>query len=213
MYFLKFLNFNLVFPVTLIQGCSPNPVSMMLLVKSAVNKFTLFKERSGHILLYNATNTPALIHLFFHLISCLVFLFGAPRWHPDVWRPVAVWVRVCSRGSHLLHGAGADGAADGGADRQDLALGHGAGWALQPALLRRLPRLPQWVLRYDSPSSSSNIPSLSFSLSLFSFPLLVSFSLPSPAALTLTPVLLCLLCAGWRPGGRCGHGLLWSLPG
>lgn len=81
-------------------------------------------------------------------IKVIVANFVSTRWHPHVRRAGAVWVGVCARGGHLLHGAHPHRAADGGAHHPHLALADGGGRVLQPGLLPRLAGLPQRVLRY-----------------------------------------------------------------
>ncbi|XP_053520140.1 probable phospholipid-transporting ATPase IIB isoform X5 [Artibeus jamaicensis] len=70
-----------------------------------------------------------------------------PRRRPHVRGPAALRGGVRPRRGHLLHGPRPHRAADGGADRADVALAHGRGRAAQPGLLRGLTRFPERVFR------------------------------------------------------------------
>ncbi|KAM5304023.1 putative phospholipid-transporting ATPase IIB isoform 3-T3 [Glossophaga mutica] len=70
-----------------------------------------------------------------------------PRRRPHVRGPGALRVGVRPRRGHLVHGPRPHRAADGGADRADVALADGRGRAAQPGLLRGLACFPERVFR------------------------------------------------------------------
>lgn len=81
---------------------------------------------------------------------CLCAVCVLHREHHHVRSSAALWVRVCPHCSHFLHIPHPDGAADGGADRSDVALAHDRRRAPELGVLHRLTHVPAWVHRWGN---------------------------------------------------------------